>query len=57
MRRLQVARAFMCDHEILFLDEPTLGLDPQTKRKVWDCVIALLIFIDSMVSLRKIHIV
>lgn len=38
MRRLQVARAFMCDHEILFLDEPTLGLDPQAKRKVWDFI-------------------
>jgi ABC-2 type transport system ATP-binding protein len=37
-RRVQVARAFMPKHEILFLDEPTLGLDPQSKLKVWDLV-------------------
>lgn len=37
-RRVQVARAFMPEHEVLFLDEPTLGLDPQTRLKVWDLV-------------------
>jgi ABC-2 type transport system ATP-binding protein len=37
-RRVQVARAFMPEHEILFLDEPSLGLDPQSRLKVWDFV-------------------
>ena len=34
-RKLEMARAFVHDPEVLFLDEPTLGLDVQTRRKVW----------------------
>jgi ABC-2 type transport system ATP-binding protein len=37
-RRAQIARAFMREHKILFLDEPTQGLDPQAKLKVWDLI-------------------
>jgi ABC-2 type transport system ATP-binding protein len=37
-KRVQVARAFMHHPEILFLDEPTLGLDPQSRRKTWDFI-------------------
>lgn len=34
-RRLEIARGMMHHPKILFLDEPTLGLDPQTRRNVW----------------------
>ncbi len=37
-RRCEIARAIMNQPEILFLDEPTTGLDPQTRRMVWRSV-------------------
>lgn len=37
-RRCEIARALMNNPEILFLDEPTTGLDPQTRQNVWDCL-------------------
>lgn len=40
-RRADIARALTHTPKILFLDEPTTGLDPQTRRSVWDSVRAL----------------
>lgn len=37
-RRLLIVRALMHNPKILFLDEPTVALDPQVRRRIWDLI-------------------
>ena len=40
-RRLELARGLIHHPKVLFLDEPTLGLDPQTRSRLWDFILGL----------------
>jgi ABC-2 type transport system ATP-binding protein len=40
-RRLSIAMALVSDPQVLFLDEPTLGLDPQARRTIWEYIAEL----------------
>ena len=53
-RRVDIARALLHKPKILILDEPTTGLDPQTRKKLWD-VIATLRKNEKMTVLLTTH--
>jgi ABC-2 type transport system ATP-binding protein len=40
-RRLSIAMALVSDPQVLFLDEPTIGLDPQSRRSIWEYIASL----------------
>ncbi len=40
-RRLSIVMALVSDPQVLFLDEPTLGLDPQSRRSIWEHIAEL----------------
>ncbi|MFA5421981.1 MAG: ABC transporter ATP-binding protein [Bacilli bacterium] len=40
-RRADIARSLIHTPKILFLDEPTTGLDPQTRKKVWETIVTM----------------
>ncbi len=40
-RRLEIARGLMTRPKVLFLDEPTIGLDPQTRMRMWEYIRAV----------------
>jgi ABC-2 type transport system ATP-binding protein len=49
-RRVELARGLLHDPKILFLDEPTLGLDPQTREHIWN-------YIERLVKEKKVTVI
>ncbi|MFX0069976.1 MAG: ATP-binding cassette domain-containing protein [Candidatus Hermodarchaeota archaeon] len=54
-RRLEIARGLIHEPIVLFLDEPTLGLDPQTRRKIWEKIKELNQGVFNMTILITTH--
>ena len=49
-RRLEIARGLLHNPKVLFLDEPTLGLDPQTREHIWH-------YIEGLVAEQNISVI
>jgi ABC-2 type transport system ATP-binding protein len=49
-RRLELARGLLHNPRILYLDEPTLGLDPQTREHIWQ-------YIENLVTVEKVTVI
>jgi ABC-2 type transport system ATP-binding protein len=49
-RRLELARGLLHNPRVLFLDEPTLGLDPQTREHIWE-------YIENLVKAEKVTVI
>lgn len=54
-RRLEIARALLHFPRIIFLDEPTLGLDPQTRNHIWNYIRTLVKSQEITVFSRPIN--
>ncbi|MDG4827766.1 ATP-binding cassette domain-containing protein [Solwaraspora sp. WMMD1047] len=53
-RRLEIARGLLHSPRVLFLDEPTVGLDPQTRAAIWSYINQLRVF-DDITILMTTH--
>lgn len=49
-RRLELARGLLHNPRVMFLDEPTLGLDPQTREHIWE-------YVENLVKTEKVTVI
>ena len=54
-RRLSVALALVGDPQIVFLDEPTTGLDPENRRQLWDILAGISLLFMLLVIKKDVR--